>query len=589
MPDPRPKTRTQRLTDLAVLALFLCLVIWKLAPAWEQDPGRAVPTQAIEIGQPLAQSQEALRRADLTFYTWLTARNARVLTTSPMSLFEAENCAPTAHSLALSAPGVTLGLYGIPALAISGNPILTYNFVVAAMLLFAAFALYLLIVEWTGSVAAGITAGILYGLHAVRLDLLLWVAEVDTTWTILALLLARRLFARGRNRDAVLLAAVCCLQMVTSFYSFLASALLGVCFGVWLLKTYGLKNVQARQLAALAAFLGLFATLFFAPYFELRDAGELFQRDFQVPMPLSAYLPGQPHFLGLTLWILVGVALIRGKKGLRASLQGDPRGVLALSAGITTLVAAGWSLNYQFKAIWEDAPFSLPDFFQLLAALVPGLQNIRVISLIAAGVDAAACILAGIGAAALIHQAGRWKNVAGVAIVAFALLDIMGPRLPGFTASGRVEGIDIHPEHERIAFSEELGRLASPGPIFELPFDHGGGTSVAFGPERVLLSFYHRRKTSACYSAFPPRSRETLADSVRPPLDREGIQQLQRMGFETLVLHGPNRPGNVYAADLKRLANEPAPLIEALLDSSHRVAYSIVARPEPGNMSNPVR
>jgi hypothetical protein len=59
------------------------------------------------------------------------------------------------------------------------------------------------------------------------------------------------------------------------------------------------------------------------------------------------------------------------------------------------------------------------------------------------------------------------------------------------------------------------------------------------------------------------------------------------MGFETLVLHGPNRPGNVYTADLKRLANEPAPLIEALLESSHRVAYSIVARPEPGNAPNP--
>jgi len=176
-----------------------------------------------------------------------------------------------------------------------------------------------------------------------------------------------------------------------------------------------------------------------------------------------------------------------------------------------------------------------------------------------------------------------------VAIVAFALLDIMGPRLPGFTAASRVEGLDIHPEHERIAFSEELGRLASPGPIFELPFDHGRGTTVAFGPERVLLSFYHRRKTSACYSAYPPQSRGALADSVRPPLNREGIHQLPRMGFETLVLHGPTRPGNVYAADLKRLANEPAPLIEALLDSSHQVAYSIVARPEPGNMSNPVR
>ncbi|MCS5636297.1 MAG: hypothetical protein NZ990_07250 [Myxococcota bacterium] len=588
MPDERQQLRSRRLQHSAVLGVLLLVVAWRLAPAWELGMDRAVPFGSVATSAPLGEGQQALRRADLTFYTWLTARNARTLVTNPLGIFDAENCAPSENTLALSAPGLTLGLLGIPALALSHDPIVTYNLVVAAMLLLAGLAMYLLILEWTGSAAAGLSAGLLYAFHVVRIDRLLWIAEVDTTWTVLALLLSRRLFASGRSRDAVLLGVVCCLQMVTSFYSFLASAVLGACFLAWLLRTYGLEHVQKRQLLLLGSFLAVFAALLFTPYFELRAAGNLFERDFRAPLPLSAYLPGGPFFLGFTVWALVLVAFFKGKLGLRGSSPEDPRWAVGAGGLVVMILAAGWSLDYQLRELWPGLPFEIPDFFHLLAQLLPGLENVRVISLMGAGVHLSACVLAGIGAAALIRLAGRQKNLAQGFVLGLAAVDILAPPIPGFTAGGSAEGLDIRPSNESIGFFEQLGETGPPGWILELPFDHGSGTTVKLAPERILLSFYHRRRTSACYSAYPPRGRAALARSVETPLDAEALRVLQDQGFGLIVLHQPDR-AKTYAGDFRRLSLGPEPALRPVLETPDRIAYALVPRASKTRSAKPRR
>ena len=579
MPDERPTIRSRRLQHAAVMGVLLLVAAWRFVPAWEAGIDRAVPFASLRTNAPLTEGQEALRRADLTFYTWLTARNARTLMTNPLGIFDAENCAPNENTLALSAPGLTLGLLGIPALAVSQDPIVTYNAVVVALFLLAGFAMYLLILEWTGSAAAGLTAGLLYAFHAVRIDRLLWIAEVDTTWTVLALLFSRRLFAGGRSRDAVLLGVVCCLQMMTSFYSFLASAVLGVFFLAWLLRNYGLEHVQKKQLWVLGICLAVFAALLFAPYFEMRALGSLFERDFRAPLPLSTYWPGGSFFLGGSVWALVLVALFKGKLGLRPEWPEDPRWALAGGGGVVMILAASWSLDYQLRELWPEAPLAIPDFFHLLAQVVPGLENVRVVSLMSSGVHLAACVLAGIGAAALIRLAGQRKNLAQALVLGLVALDILAPPIPGLTAGARTEGLDIRPSHESIEFFDALGASAPPGWILELPFDHGSGSTVKLGPERILLSFYHGRRTSACYSAYPARGRAALAQSVRVPLDAAGLRVLQREGFGLIVLHTRNLAAGPYAENLRQLARGPDPALRLLLETPDRVAYALGAVP----------
>jgi len=534
----------------------------------------------VEFGRSLSEGQTRLRLADLTFYTWLSARNARTLLSEPTEIFNAEICAPTEKSLALSAPGLTLGLFGIPGFLLSDDPVFTYNTAVGVMLLLAAFAMYLLIAEWTGSRSAGLVAGLFYGFHAVRLELLLWVAEIDTTWAVFALLFARRLFVGGRNRDALWLGAACCLQMATSFYSFLAAATIGLCFIPWLLKNHGLRKIHAKQLVGLVAGIAAFAAFLYSPYFELREGGELFDRGFRAPMPLSAYLPGQAYFFGLTLWILAGVGLFRGKSGLARESTGDPRWPLGIAALLTVLLAAGWSIDYQLKSLWPDSPVSIPDFFDLAGQILPGLENIRVISLMASGVHLVACVFAGIGAAALLRMnfLQARPTLAAAGLVAVVTLVITLPYRAGWTAGGQLEAVALRPDPKEIAFAEEIGRVAGPGAIFELPFDHAGGATVTLGPERVLLSYYHRRRTSGCYSSYSPQGRQELGRMTRAPLGRAALESLRRQGFETLVLHGRDRPQNGYAPNLKALARNHD--LRLLTETRDKAAYAILPAAE---------
>ncbi|MDE0886046.1 MAG: hypothetical protein OSB70_10990 [Myxococcota bacterium] len=572
--------RGKRPVDLAVLAFFLLLVVWTLAPVLRAGAFQAVPTRDVEFGRSLSEGQTSLRLADLTFYTWLSARNARTLLSDPVGIFNAEICAPTEKSLALSAPGLTLGFLGIPGFLLSDDPAFTYNTAVGAMLLLAAFAMYLLIAEWTGSRSAGVIAGLFYGFHAVRLDLLLWAAEIDTTWAVFALLFSRRLFERGRTRDAVWLGLACCLQMATSFYSFLAAATLAGCFLPWLLKTHGLRQVQVKQLAGLALGIGAFALFLYSPYFELREGGDLFDRGFRAPMPLSAYLPGQAYFFGLTLWILAGVGLIRGQSGLARESPGDPRWPLGVAALATALLAASWSLDYQLKALWPESPLSIPDFFDLAAQVLPGLENIRVISLMASGVHLGACVFAGIGAAAVLRTTALSTRPvsAAASLVALITLEIVLPYQPGWTAGGRLEAVDIRPSSEAIAFAKELGRIAPPGAILELPFDHAGGSTVVFGPERVLLSYYHQRRTSGCYGSYSPQGRQELAQATRAPIDRATLESLRRQGFETLVLHRRDQVSHGYASNFEALARDRD--LQLLIETPDKVAYAILPSDE---------
>jgi len=104
----------------------------------------------------------------------------------------------------------------------------------------------------------------------------------------------------------------------------------------------------------------------------------------------------------------------------------------------------------------------------------------------------------------------------------------------------------------------------------------------------VLLSFYHRRRTSACYSAYPSRQRSELAQRLRAPLEPAVLVELRRQDFETIVLHGHQRAGNPYVPGLQNLAKGPSPLLKTIRESPEGVAYAILA-PAPKETPTPPR
>src|SRR5258706_3374075 len=76
----------------------------------------AGPSTAVSIEQSsLDHFARNVILSDQLRVAWAVSRNARQLATSPAGFFDAEDCFPARHALALGEPVVTLGLLALPA------------------------------------------------------------------------------------------------------------------------------------------------------------------------------------------------------------------------------------------------------------------------------------------------------------------------------------------------------------------------------------------------------------------------------------------------------------------------------------------
>jgi hypothetical protein len=274
--------------------------------------------------QPL-ERWHGLAMNDLRFVVWLVGRNARTLLTRPTAIFDAEQCYPARNSLALGEPGIAQGVVATAGYLATRDPIATYDLLLFALPLISALAMFLLVRDWSGSPAAGIVAGLLYGFHRIKTWEVVHPYVWDTAWTVLALWLTARLFEKPRWRDALALGACVSLQIAGSFYALLSAIALSVPFLGWLVWRHGLRRAVLLRLGLSAALALLAAWWVMGPYLELRSSGVLEPRTEQHFLLIDWVLPGGFLFPGWSLGALalLGLAL-RG--GLDPRRRGDPPG-----------------------------------------------------------------------------------------------------------------------------------------------------------------------------------------------------------------------------------------------------------------------
>ncbi len=500
-----------------------------LGEAWRADPRAVVPVGRVPTWV------EAVARADVSFEAWLVARHARTLVREPWRLFATEHCAPGERTLTLGVPMITMGLLAVPA-GLSGEPILTYNVAVLAVLLASALSMYLLATDWTGVPAAGIAAGLLLALHPLRIDTLVHPAEVDIGWTALALFFARRLLAFGRWRDAVGLSLACGLQIAASFYPTLAAVFLAPPLATWLVRTYGLRRVRPAQLAFVAGAVLLAAAVVLGPYLGERGSapGHL-QRGAHFFAPWPDYLPGRPFFPG---WVLVGLAALGLALPRRlgfAALARDPRVALCAGAFLVALVAGGPVGVTILAPFGGDLETPIP--YQILSSFLPGLDTVRVVMRLCVGVVLVLSLLAAPGVAACVRLSGRFAAPAAAALVALAAFAVLGVPLPGRAEGSRIALMEIRPKPEILDFFARLEAEGSRGTMLELPYENLEG--AVFAPPRILAGAWHHRRTSACFGSYAVPEREKVA-ALAAALPRPGaVRELAGLGFTTIVVHDP--------------------------------------------------
>ena len=446
---------------------------------------------AVVHSWPLASDPVHLSRLDnhdAELLTWTVAWVAHILPREPLDLFEAPILYPEQHTLAFSEHMFVPSIMGAPLLWMGASPVLVYNLLIIAGLALSGWGMYLLMARWTGSVAAGVIAGLLYAFNAHVLTRFVHLQAQHVEFFPLMLFALDRLIMERRRRDALLLAAAFVLQALCSNYLlvFATYALLVSVAVRWneLSRTTWILLLVAGVLSVLALFPFLW------PYYQVDRAHGL-ARDISVVTQYNAewrdYLVtgGRLHFEwwshlfyegrtalfpGVTAIVLAAIAIVTG-------VLHQPRARMALAIGV---LGVGLSLGT-----------SLPGYAVLheMLPLVSGLRNVARWGWLAL---AAIAMLAGFGVASLEKRMPRRR---WIAVALGALVTIEAIRTPvGFT---RFNGIP--PLYDRLADDPSLI-------LAEFPFY--SGASVSLNGPYVLANTRYFRPLINGYSSFHPESFE---------------------------------------------------------------------------------
>jgi len=544
-------------------AIFVTATAFRFAPVLEAGIGEAIPS-----ARPQGR-WGFLVRSDQQWVVWVVSRNARVLLTSPGSFFDAEQCFPEPRSLAFGEPAIAMGLVAAPFWLVTADPIITYCLVVFAMSVGAALAMYWLVVEWTGIPAAGIAGGLLYASSGLYLNGTVHPYSSDTTWLVLALVFTRRWLDRGRWRDALPLAACVALQMATSFYSMVAAVLVAIPFVIEQLWRRRGQGLRIGQLALVLAVALVAAIVIFGPYARLESSGAFEARAMQIPMVWRHYLPGGLAFFGYLPLALAAIGLCVPASRALAPSQRELRPGLALGGLLVAWVASG------------KVGLLGVDLFGALGTVLPGFASVRLPFKIGIGGHAVLCVLAGIGAAAVVRFFdGRTRRVAEVLAVSGGIV-VVGVGLAGSDRTA----LRVRPEPSSLALHAQLARDGNAGPLFEIPIsdlDHRPASLAS--SDRILLSAFHHRPTSACYPSHLPASQYELEELYRRLPESEAFVELSRLGFTTIVSHPPNlwheaedaKRARLTSDALRALAKRPGAPIRALAREGRVEAWELV-------------
>ena len=560
--DGRPNAKERAVGwSLVALLVFLVLAGVNLRDVWRAGPG----SYALVSGEG---GGLAIARGDVTFEAWLVARNARTWLEDPSALFDTEHCAPAEKTLILGIPMLTMGLLAVPVALVTPNPALAYNFSTLVLWLISAPAMYLLVKDWTGSGAAGIVAGIFYALGPWRVEGTVEHPSVyDSAWTVLALYFAQRLFARGLWRDALGLALSCSLQIAASFYMLMSAVFFSPAFLLWLILRDGFSKVRVTQVLFLLGSVCVSAYLVLGPYLAARDLGFIGDRQVFFFLSPPVFFSGGLLFLGWSALILAAMGLAIPRRTAVPGIEGDPRPALAIGALLVFVIAAGPFNHGLLESVWPQPPIRIPDFYALLAQVVPGLDSIRVVVRLGVAMLITLCIFAGIGAAWLIRVLPLPASVVGYALIGIASVTVL------FTGSMRERTISkVAVDPAEVSFFESLEQMGNEGPVLELPLP--AGLSYAMGaPQQILLSAYHKRRISTCFGSYKTPYLKELKRLVARLATRAAARSLRKLGFTTVVVRGLR--GGVNRTLRRRLLRSPKEGMSLLLEQGDLKAYAL--------------
>src|SRR5581483_6816615 len=445
------------------------------------------PTEVLPYHAMLEPPFSDLDHHDQVFAMWEVSRNARVLTTRPWALGGPGQCFPMPRPHTLGEHAFGEGLLAAVPWALSRDPILTYNVVIALTLWIPALAMFRLASYWTASAGAAFVAGALFAFQPARLIDPAHPFVHGDLWAPLVLLYGHRTFYDRRWRDAIALGAFASLALLESLYQIVALALVLVPYGIHLVVRFR-RNLGAvlPKLALALAMAGAVAFLVFAPYLATRAEFGILQGRGTFAPPASDYVtPRKNAFVGVALGVLALIGIADRLRGRRVVHGDDPRLAL-LAGGLLVAWSAAAGVFVPIAGLWLRSPM------RALAKVVPGLDAVRALPIIRMGFTLVLALLAAYGVGALgerFRARGR-ALVAAIAAAAIAVeLAVPDASRWSFGKTLALAGWQARPPAPEVEFYRSL----PDGAVLDLPY-----RPMAVGMMRdlahdLLAAAYHQK------------------------------------------------------------------------------------------------
>lgn len=471
---------------------------------------------------------EAIGRSDQEMVVALVARNADLFTSNPGGLQGYGQCFPFSASFTLGEHGFAEGLLAAVPWALTGEPILAYNFMLWIGYFLSGFGMFLLVRHFTGDNRAGLLGGLFLQWLPGRL--------VDgghpflhaEFWLPFALLFLHRLFVTGRVRAAVGVAFFLCMQALESFYLILGVIpviLVYVPFLFWRHATYRWKALALSLAAGLCvALLGSWVLL---PYLETREVWSLLSDRDGVLLPILGFMPGKLLFPGWIFFGLIVVGLLDRLRGPRSCDGEDPRMAMLLAVGII-LSSSTYGLRVPGTAV------AIPSIIKLLSGVVPGLDAVRALGVMSNIIWVPLALIAGYGARAVLDVFGsRGQQVLFVSL----LLGVAGIRFwPALSIAnfGRpllVEARNVRPPEADIA----LLRSQPISALLHLPAFSARPTAKS--SMELLLGSFSPSPNTSCYNSFGSPLGGQIVGLARRLPESGASEALAALGIDTVLFH----------------------------------------------------
>jgi hypothetical protein len=232
----------------------------------------ALLTAAMTWPQALHLGSRATPHHDVYFNMWRLRWFAHALTTSPARLFDGNIFHPERLTLAYSDAMIVEGVVAAPLLWAGLPPVLVHNLLLLGAIAASGLAMCALARYLTGSLGAGLIAGVVFAFAPYRFAHIMHMELQWTMWMPLAFLALHRTFDTGRWKYGLATGACIALQLLSSIYYgvFLAS-LIGL--GALLLMARDRKvalSTALLRLTAGAAVAAAIGAVYAVPYLQAR-------------------------------------------------------------------------------------------------------------------------------------------------------------------------------------------------------------------------------------------------------------------------------------------------------------------------------